>query len=123
MPRSQASARTSLARHAGFLFALSMLTLGCCSFSKWSRADDFVAHLKCRMSEQEIDSTVKLFGNLELRRVQYDPRWTLVATRGNTMITLALDQTGLRRIQVSWIDAIEHRRYLPEMNLCNGPGQ
>jgi hypothetical protein len=74
------------------------------------------------MSEQEIDSTVKHFKNLELSKVQYDPRWTLVAVEGSTMITLSLDQAGLRRVQVSWIDAIEHRRFLPEKDLCKNPG-
>jgi hypothetical protein len=117
------AASASLPDHVGLIIALSlsMLTVGCWSFSKWSRTDDFVSRLRCKMSEQEIESTVRLFKNLELRKIQYEPRWTLVATEGTTAITLALDQTGLRRIQVSWIDAIEHRRFLPEKDLCNDP--
>jgi hypothetical protein len=115
------AATTSLQEQVGLILALYILTVGCWSFSRWMRTDDFVSRLRCNMSEQEIEATVRSFKNLELNKVQYEPRWTLVATEGGTAITLALDQGGLRRIQVSWIDAVEHRRFLPEKDLCNAP--
>lgn len=94
---------------------------GCPSYDRWSRADEFVAQLRCGMNEAEIRALARQYRDLALHTLNRDPDgWNLAAWRKRTSILMKLDAGGLRHVRVSWTDTIMHRAELPELDLCKG---
>lgn len=102
---------------AALLGALLLLA-SCWSHSRWRHTEELVGQLKCGMSREEVAALVGEFRSLKLHEVEYKNPWDLVAVKRNTMISFDFEAAGLRRVEVSWNDAILHTSVLPVYDLC-----
>ena len=104
------------------LLPLTLMLLGagkCPTYDRWRHADKFAAQLQCGMSRDEIAKIAESYPRLELHVPDSNlVQWNLVALKGNTRIKMKLDEMGLQRYAISWIDTIKHVTTLPEVNLC-----
>ena len=92
----------------------------CGTYERWPRTEEFLGRLRCGMSEEEVASVAAGFPGLKLRDLNDDdPPWDKVAYKPQTSIALDFEQDGLRRAEVSWVDAILHAKTLPVHDFCS----
>lgn len=94
------------------------LASSCTVFSLWRGTDEFVGRLRCGMTRVEVATVAARYSGLNLRDDASWPPWNLIATKDDTTISLEVGPSGLRRYQVSWVDAIMHVANRPVQNLC-----
>lgn len=105
------------------LFAAGSLALtgvsGCSSSAPpWKHTDEFVHRLRCGMPIFEVESIAEGYRGLKLREIRHWPPWDYVAVKNGTHVQLDFSEGGLRQVQVSWVDTILHREFLPAQDLC-----
>jgi len=73
------------------------------------------------MNREEIEQVVARYPGLKLHVPDSNlVSWNLVAIKGDTRIKMKLEELGLRKYEISWIDTIMHVAFLPEVDLCTG---
>ena len=96
----------------------------CASYELWPKTDEFIDRLECGMSEEDVARVVAEYPGLELRDLRDDdPPWDKVAYKPQTSIALDFEAGGLRRADVSWVDAILHSKTLPVRDFCSPEGR
>ena len=105
-------------RVALLVLGFTLASTACRPFARWERAEEAVERLECGMSEDEVVRALREYGGLDLQVAAHPEPWDSVAVKGTTMIDLDFEQSSLRRVRVSWVDAIQHREFLPELDLC-----
>lgn len=105
-----------------FAWPLLLLLMGageCLTSDRWRHADSFAAQLRCGMSREAIEGVVVQYSGLKLHVPDSNlASWNLVAIKGDTRIKMKLEEFGLRKYQISWVDTIMHVAFLPEVELC-----
>lgn len=103
------------------LLVMAILFAGSCSLSaKWRGTDDFVAHLRCGMSEEDVTELAASYPGLHIRRTESSQLGEMAAFKKNTRISLEFGDSGLVRTGVSWNDGILSAKYASMINLCTG---
>lgn len=95
------------------------LAASSCSTGPWRRADDFVARLRCGMTEVEVAAEAKRYRHLGLRSSD-DPDGELVAKKGQTLIAIDLESGEVQSHQVNWVSGFMRRTYRLKEDLCSG---
>lgn len=109
-----------MALAAATSFWILAFAASCGTYEMWPKTDDFLSRLECGMSEEEVASISAEFPGLKLRDLNDDdPPWDKVAYKPQTSIALDFEQQGLRRAEVSWVDAILHAKTLPVHDFCS----
>jgi hypothetical protein len=98
------------------LVALTMTFAGC--GWRWQRTDEFVAGLKCGMTETEIRSYAQAFEGTEVYEPGGSNLPTIVVSHGGTRIGCWLEDGKLRSVEVSWIREPSKLKEEPRRNLC-----
>lgn len=104
---------------AGFLW-LAMTAASCGSYELWPKTEEFLGRLECGMSEEEVAAIAADYPALEFKDSQRGTPWNKVAYKPQTSIALDFEEGGLRRAEVSWVDAILHAKVLPVRDFCGG---
>ena len=104
-------------RHLLFLLALALVASSCAS-GPWRRTDDFVSHLRCRMSEHEVIAEASRFTKVRITRsARRNPE--LVVIKDQTQIVLGLEAGEVRDYQVNWVSSFMKRTHGLKRDLCS----
>lgn len=116
MPAS-AVGRDRLVRSVAFL-VLGVVLAGCSLLNHpWRKADDYVAGLRCNMSEAELRTYSARYPQLAIR-VPDEPD-LLIASKGNTRILLWFGAGGLTAYQVTWTYPLTNFESQLKTDLCS----
>jgi len=96
------------------------VVLAACSLLNhpWRKADDYVAGLRCNMSEAELRTYSERYPQLEIR--DPDEPELLIASKGNTQILLWLGAGGLTAYQVTWTYPLTNFDSRLKTDVCSG---
>lgn len=102
------------------VFLLLGVVLAACSLLNrpWRKADEYVAGLRCNMSEAELRTYSERYPQLEIRAP--GESGLLSASKGNTRILLWLGADGLIAHQVTWTYPLTNFDSQLKNDLCTG---
>lgn len=101
VPVSLTNMSPALHRAIWIVAALLLLSAGC---GPWERVDEFVAGLRCGMSEAEIRAWVSRFPGVQVSRQNFENHAPFVADYENTTVQLWVGDNGLVAAQITWAD-------------------
>lgn len=102
------------------VFLLLGVVLAACTLLNrpWRKADEYVAGLRCNMSEAELRTYSERYPQLKIRAP--GESGSLIAWKGNTQILLWLGADGLIAHQVTWTYPLTNFDSQLKNDLCKG---
>lgn len=99
---------------------LTGICSACCAAKPWRGVDEFVAGLRCGMSEPQLQAYTREFRDVRIKKGERVLGPTLVAQRQNTLIFLWLQSDQLKSYQVTWSYPVTNQAWELKRNLCSG---
>ncbi|NJL26880.1 MAG: hypothetical protein HC897_02850 [Thermoanaerobaculia bacterium] len=109
----------------GLAFGVFAIAVACGYGPRWRQTDEFVLALRCGMSEEAIRTAGARFHGLRIYRPDPEKpgKMILVASKGNTSISMTLGGDGLEGYEIYWEDSFMHVVVSPEVKLCESHGK